>query len=127
MGILDVFKKKPNLETEKINTENKDLGMDPFKTDQLTNLDSGLNLPKNDYDPINSTMQMNTASNQFTDYKNKPYQKMQETNNNYNQQPNETQKDLQIIIAKLDALRAEVQTINHKIEKIEEKQQKRMW
>jgi len=52
---------------------------------------------------------------------------MQETNNNYNQQPNETQKDLQIIIAKLDALRAEVQTINHKIEKIEEKQQKRMW
>jgi hypothetical protein len=97
MGILDLFKKKSKNTFEE-DTNNLGLDDDPFKSDPLMDPNSGLNLPQE-----NQNMQQNT------------------------QQSTSDNKDLQIIIAKIDALRAEVQTLNHKIENLERKQQKKMW
>ena len=119
MGILDLFKKKSK-NTFEDDTNNLGLDDDPFKSDPLMDPNSGLNLPQE-----NHNMQQNDILNQ------NPFKKYQEQNSyeyqHNNQQPTIENKDLQIIIAKIDALRAEVQTLNHKIENLERKQQKKMW
>jgi hypothetical protein len=129
MGILDLFKKKQDYDVgDSGDSVNLGLNNDPFKSDPLMDINSGLNLPQdNNPDPF-----QNHGGNQyqqqdpFQKYKH-PGQNYEQNNYNQTQTNTDTQKDMQIIIAKLDALRAEIQTLNHKIEKIEEKQQKRMW
>ena len=128
MGILDLFKKKQNFETN--DSSNLGLNEDPFKSDPLMDTNSGLNLPQeNNPDPFqNQQGDQFQQQDPFQKYKQPQEQQRYEQNNfNQNQTNTDVQKDMQIIMAKLDALRAEVQTLNHKIEKIEEKQQKRMW
>ena len=123
MGILDLFKKKSK-NTFEDDTNNLGLDDDPFKSDPLMDPNSGLNLPQE-----NHNMQQNDILNQnpFKKYQEQNSYEYQQHNQQHNQQPTLENKDLQIIIAKIDALRAEVQTLNHKIENLERKQQKKMW
>lgn len=123
MGFLDTFRKKKN--TTKREDE---LTEDPFKADPLMDTESGLNLPREEQqeNPFSNNPYLNQEQRTQS-----PFQKYQEQNTQQNplenQQGQNDQKDLQIIIAKLDALRAEVQALNHKIENMGEKQKKRMW
>lgn len=125
MGFLDIFKKKkPSSDMTELNT-NLGLNEDPFKSDPLMDQNSGLNLPQENNDPTNLTSMTNSKmKDPFKDY----YGQEQPPMQNQNIQNQNTDKDFQIVIAKLDALRAEVQTLNHKIENIEKNQQrKKMW
>ncbi|MFP4567357.1 MAG: hypothetical protein ACLFN8_00280 [Candidatus Woesearchaeota archaeon] len=131
MGFLDMFKKKtPESSFEDTSTK---LGLDddPFKSDPLMDSNSGLNLPQENNvtdDPFKDPFaKQNTVQNPFKKYSNQDTQYEQQNYNNQVQQTQGQEKDIQIIIAKLDALRAEVQTLSHKIDKIEQKQQKKMW
>ena len=127
MGFLDMFKKKKP--SSDLNESNMNLGLneDPFKSDPLMDKNSGLNLPNEENNnPSNLTDPMSNSKmkDPFKDYYNQEQQPMQ----NQNIQNQSTDKDFQIVIAKIDALRAEVQTLNHKIENIEKNQQrKKMW
>ena len=131
MGLLDMFKKKepePNFDYE---STKLGLNEDPFKSDPLMDPNSGLNLPQENNDtndPFKDPLaKQSDIQNPFKKYSD---QNSQYTEQNYNSQMQQTQgqdKDMQIIIAKLDALRAEVQSLNHKVENLERKQQKKMW
>ncbi len=128
MGFLDIFKKKTPLSDS--NTPNMNLGLneDPFKSDPMMDTNSGLNLPKDNNDPM-AFNDVFAKSNMQQDPLQKYQQQEQPMMHNPNTQNQNTEKDFQIVIAKLDALRAEVQTLNHKIENIEKNQaqRKKMW
>ena len=125
MGILGLFNKKKEAQNE---MNQKEFEEDLFKSDPLMDPDSGLNLPKDMSGKEDDGFFDNKPQTQNRDL----YQKYSDdfNQNNMSAQKNQQEtdsKDMQIIIAKLDALRAEVQTLNHKIENLERKQQKKMW
>ncbi len=133
MGILDFFKRKKEPESTGYSDNNLGLKEDPFGADPFMDTDSGLNLPKD-----NSSSDPSTTQSPFAQQESNPFKKYQEQSNfqEPSQNMNASQahsgqevnnKDLQIIIAKLDALRAEVQNLNHKVEGLERKQQRKMW
>lgn len=133
MGVLDFFKRKKEPESTDYSDNNLGLKEDPFGADPFMDPDSGLNLPKD-----NNLSDPSTTQSPFAQQESNPFKKYQEQSNfqeplqgtNTSQVQNghdANQKDLQIIIAKLDALRAEVQNLNHKVEGLERKQQRKMW
>jgi len=155
MGFLDIFKKK-DLSFDTANNDLKDdpFKSDPFlDTNSGLNLpkeDLFSDTTHNKNNNTNSFNMNNAGNNQFQknpyaqEQKN-PFQRYQETHQqtqpqtqqfqqypSHQYQPqtnnsgNELQKDIQIIIAKLDALRAEIQSISHRIENLE-RNQKKMW
>ena len=130
MGILDFFKRKKD---PGFSDSSDALGVndDPFKADPFMDPDSGLNLPKDDpgssENPFIQSSDENpfkkyNRQNEFQDFSNQGGQQQGTQNNS-----EINSKDLQIINAKLDALRAEIQNLNHKIENMERKHQKKMW
>ena len=127
MGILDTFRKKKR-EKQRLSETPTDTNEDPFKSDPFMDPDSGLNLPKDEENQEqNPYMQETMNSDPFQKYKQtETFQQEQQNNQNTNNQ-GDTSKDIQLILAKLDAIKAEVQSINHRVENIEKRQQKKMW
>lgn len=132
MGFLDFFKKKK--ESDFISRDDTGIESDSFKSDPFMDSDSGLNLPKDDVGASSNPYLQSQDSmnkNPFQKYRQQDSFEYEQNNNQYNNQHNSSQtsdqKDLQIIIAKLDALRAEVQAINHRLDGLERKNNKRMW
>lgn len=132
MGLGNLFKKKNKEEPIPEMTQEQNMGLDedPFKSDPFMDPNSGLNLPQEN--PQN--MQQN--QNPFKKYSQQNFEQENPHpgfDQNAPQQNNEQNthkdfaKDLEIIIAKLDAIKAEVHTMNHRIENIERRQQKKMW
>lgn len=134
MGFLDFLKKKK--EPDLMSHDDTGLESDSFKSDPYMDPDSGLNLPKdNDLGAGNNNPYLQSQDtlnrNPFQKYQQQNSFEQERSTQHYNNQNNSMQsgdqKDLQIIIAKLDALRAEVQAINHRLDGLERKQNKRMW
>lgn len=97
------------------------------KEKSFDDLDSGLNLPGTENQENNFDSFGNQRPNRFS-----AYDQEVQPQNAYGQQhaSGDTSKDLQIIIAKLDALRSEVANISHRIEALERQQgqqQKKFW
>ncbi len=110
--------------------KDKDPVLDPVKS--FDDLDSGVNLPGTESQENNFDSFGNPRTNRFSSYE----QDIQQHNpytqqHTYQQQASgDVSKDLQIIIAKLDALRAEVANLSHRLEAVERghgQQQKKFW
>lgn len=132
MGLLDVFKKKK---------ESEGYGQEDFGLNN--DINSGLNIPKDDlFKDESGSLNNSMNDNSFGDSsmgsfnKNNPFESKGVVSGGFNQsgqqQPSQGGsgdfgKDLQIIIAKLDALRAEVQSINHRLDNLERAPPKKLW
>lgn len=131
MGFLSIFKKKKETNFDKDSgLGEEEFGGNSFESDPLMDPNSGLNLPREEKPEESFSNPYLTSQNQQAPSAFQRYQEHNasaQQNISQNQNTQNDQKDMQIIIAKLDALRAEVQSLNHKIENLENKQKKKMW
>ena len=102
------------------------------KEKSFDDMDSGLNLPGMENQESNFDSFGNQKINRYSPYDQEPQQHNPYAQQPYQQQASgDTSKDLQIIIAKLDALRSEVANISHRLEALEKnhggQQQKKFW
>ena len=118
MGFFNnIFKKKDPLDDiGGLPGSNQGMGFTPG-ADPMAGLNTGL-----DFEQDNQ--------NQFDSFgNNRPRQRENtyEPKSNFGPQLQDNSKDLQILIAKIDALRAEVANLSHKIEDLERKQDQRKY
>lgn len=107
--------------TSDINTGFGSERKDPFQAS-----DSGLELDslgqKQEFDSFGNPRSQKQFPSSFEDYT-----RGRESQQQGMQGQGDMSKDMQIIIAKLDAIKSEVSSINHRLEALEKKEHKRMW